>query len=62
MISIMLNSLLIDMFEASKPMEMMWLMVGGVLGAASAVPQDAGKKRLSFASADRRRLPEEAGA
>ena len=30
MISILLNSLLLDMFEASKPMEMLWLMVGGV--------------------------------
>ena len=31
MISILLNSLLLDMFEASKPMEMMWLMVGGAV-------------------------------
>ena len=31
MVSILLNSLLLDMFEASKPMEMMWLMVGGAV-------------------------------
>ena len=34
MISILLNSLLLDMFEASKPMEMLWLMVGGVAAVA----------------------------
>ena len=32
MLSILLNSVLIDMFDASKPMEMMWLLAGGVLG------------------------------
>ena len=31
MISILLNSVLIDMFEASKPMEMLWLMIGAVI-------------------------------
>lgn len=36
MVSILLNSLLIDMFEASKPMEMLWLMVGGVLAYGAA--------------------------
>lgn len=42
MVSILLNSLLLDMFEASKPMEMMWLMVGGAVvfarGSHAAVP------------------------
>jgi O-antigen ligase len=36
MVSILLNSVLIDMFEASKPMEMLWLMVGGVLAYGAA--------------------------
>jgi len=31
MLSILLNSVMIDMFDASKPMEMMWLLVGAVL-------------------------------
>ena len=35
MLSILLNSVLIDMFDASKPMEMMWLFVGGVLARGS---------------------------
>ena len=34
MLSILLNSVLIDMFDASKPMEMMWLLVGGVIAFA----------------------------
>ena len=38
MVSILLNSLLIDMFEASKPMELLWLMVGGVLAYGAACP------------------------
>ncbi len=41
MISILLNSLLLDMFEASKPMEMMWLMVGGVAAVSCLRTQDA---------------------
>ena len=36
MVSILLNSLLIDMFEASKPMELLWLMVGGALAYGAA--------------------------
>ena len=35
MLSILLNSVLIDMFDASKPMEMMWLLVGGVIAFGS---------------------------
>ena len=35
MVSILLNSLLVDMFEASKPMEMMWLLVGAVIGTGA---------------------------
>ena len=31
MLSILMNSIMIDMFDASKPMEMMWLLVGAVL-------------------------------
>ena len=31
MLSILLNSLMIDMFDASKPMEMMWLLAGAVI-------------------------------
>ena len=34
MISVLAASLFIDMFDASKPMEMMWLAVGVVIGAA----------------------------
>ena len=35
MLSILLNAVMIDMFDASKPMEMMWLLVGGVLACGS---------------------------
>ena len=35
MISVLLGSLLIDMFEASKPAEMMWLAIGLVIGIQS---------------------------
>ena len=35
MFSILLNAVMIDMFDASKPMEMMWLLVGGVLATGS---------------------------
>jgi len=35
MLSILLNAITIDMFDASKPMEMMWLFVGGVLACGS---------------------------
>lgn len=35
MLSILLNAVMIDMFDASKPMEIMWLLVGGVLAADS---------------------------
>jgi len=38
MLSILLNSVMIDMFDASKPMEMMWLLVGGVLAGGSRLP------------------------
>lgn len=31
MVSILLNALLIDSFESSKPMEMLWVMVGAVI-------------------------------
>ena len=41
MLSILLNSLMIDMFDASKPMEMMWLLVG----AAIAIPARTGAGR-----------------
>ena len=34
MVSVALNAVLIDMFEASKPMEMIWLLAGAVLYAA----------------------------
>ena len=53
MVSILLNSLLIDMFEASKPMEMLWLMVGGLLASCAAyrcgeseepIPEQNGEK------------------
>ena len=37
MVSVLINALLIDMFEASKPMEMIWLLVGAVLYAAYGV-------------------------
>lgn len=33
MVSIALAAIMLDMFDASKPMEMMWLMFGGVLAA-----------------------------
>ena len=33
MLSILLNAVMIDMFDASKPMEMLWLLVGGVLAS-----------------------------
>lgn len=33
MLSILLNAIMIDMFDASKPMEMLWLLVGGVLAS-----------------------------
>ncbi len=35
MLSILLNAITIDMFDASKPMEMMWLLVGGILACGS---------------------------
>lgn len=35
MLSILLNAITIDMFDASKPMEMMWLLAGGVLACGS---------------------------
>ena len=38
MISILFASVFIDMFEASKPMEMMWLAVGLVIGLAYVRP------------------------
>ena len=44
MASILLNSLLIDMFEASKPMEMLWLMVGGVLACGTALYSRQGEE------------------
>lgn len=31
MVGILVNSLFLDMFEASKPMELLWLVVGGVI-------------------------------
>ena len=34
MVSILLGALVIDMFEASKPMEMMWLMVGAAIAVS----------------------------
>ncbi len=34
MVSILVNAFLLDMFEASKPMEMIWMLVGAVLYAA----------------------------
>ena len=40
MISVMAASLFIDMFEASKPMEMLWLGAGLAFGAASVKPAD----------------------
>ena len=40
MISVMAASLFIDMFEASKPMEMLWLGVGLAIGAASVKPDE----------------------
>ncbi len=33
MLSILLNAVTIDMFDASKPMEILWLLVGGVLAS-----------------------------
>ncbi len=40
MISVMAASLFIDMFEASKPMGMLWLGAGLAIGAASVKPAD----------------------
>ena len=34
MVSVLMNAVMIDMFEASKPMEMIWLLAGAVLYAA----------------------------
>ena len=40
MISILFASVFIDMFEASKPMEMMWLAAGLVIGLAAVRPAE----------------------
>jgi len=45
MVSILLNSLLVDMFEASKPMEMMWFLVG------AAIAYEPLKKNLTLSPA-----------
>ena len=36
MVSVLLASFAIDMFEASKPMEMLWLGIGLVIGLSGA--------------------------
>ncbi len=40
MVSILINALMIDMFEASRPMEMIWLLTGAVLYAAQGKAQE----------------------
>ena len=51
MVSVALNAALIDMFEASKPMEMIWLLAGVVLYAAYGTTA-GGEKILRFAQDD----------
>ena len=41
MVSVMLAAFFIDMFEASKPMEMLWLAIGMVIGIESLKPEES---------------------